>query len=466
MPVPDRGHPAKYRILAALMAGTILGPIDSSIVNVILPTITGEFSASLATAEWVPMVYLLTIGSLVLFFGRLGDIWGYRKVFLAGLLGFVVTSCLCGASPTIHWLIVFRAFQGVAAGMLLSVPLAMVTGVFPAAERGKALGLFAVSISVGLATGPSLGGFLTAALGWRAAFFINLPVGLAAFAFARKVLPDMRGRPGPIDLRGAFTGLGALAAFLLFVNRAQETGLTSATGTLLAASLILGTLFLRTERRATEPMLDLRLFRSLTLTFGAVAALLNFMSQYVVVFLTPFYLQRVLGAGAGHVGLVMTAFPLAVLVVAPFAGALSDRIGTSAPAALGTFVGALACFLMAGLPGAGDASIEWKLALFGVGMGLFQSPNNSAVMGSAPREQLGVVSSLLGTMRTVGMVLGVAAAGAFLYAVVPAQALRTPDLPPAEAVDFLRGLRHAYVAGGAFASLAAILSVVRGRRSF
>lgn len=464
MSLPERGHPQKYRILAALMFGTILGPIDSSIVNVILPTITRAFSASLATAQWVPMIYLLTIGSLVLFFGRLGDIWGYRKVFLAGLLGFVAASCLCAVSPSIHWLILFRAVQGVAASMLLSVPLAMLTGVFPAAERGKALGLFAVSISVGLATGPSLGGFLTVAFGWRAAFFINLPVGLGAFAFARKVLPDMRGRPGRVDVPGALTGLGALATFLLFINLAQEDGLTRATWPLLAAALLLGTAFLFIEKRAAEPMLNLDLFRSLTLSLGALAALLNFMSQYVVVFLTPFYLQRVLHAGPGRVGLVMTAFPLAVLVVAPFAGSLSDRIGTAGPAALGTSLGALACFLMAGLPWAGDVSMEWKLALFGVGTGLFQSPNNSAVMGSAPREHLGVVSSLLGTMRTVGMVLGVAAAGAFLYAVVPAQALRMADLAPAEAADFLRGLRHAYAAGGAFASLAALLSLVRARR--
>ena len=464
MSLPDKGHPDKYRILAALMAGIILGPIDSSIVNVILPTITRSFSASLATAQWVPMIYLLTIGSLGLFFGRLGDIWGYRRVFLSGLVAFIVTSCLCAISPTIHWLIVVRAVQGVAAGMLMSAPLAMVTAVFPAAERGKALGLFAISVSIGLATGPSLGGFLTMAFGWRAAFFINLPVGLGAFAFARKVLPDLRGRPGPVDLPGTLTGLGALATFLLFVNRAQEEGLTRTTGPLLAAALLLGVVFLVIERRAPEPMLNLGLFRSPTLNFGLMAALLNFMSQYVVVFLTPFYLQRVLGAGPGHVGLVMTAFPLAVLFVAPFAGILSDRIGTAGPAALGTGLSALACFLMAGLPGGSDISMEWKLALFGVGTGLFQPPNNSAVMGGSPREHLGVVSSLLGTTRTVGMMMGVAAAGAFIYAVVPARALGIPDLPPAEAADFLRGLRHAYTAGGAFAALAALLSLIRGRR--
>jgi MFS family permease len=210
-------------------------------------------------------------------------------------------------------------------------------------------------------------------------------------------------------------------------------------------------------------MLNLGLFRSLTLSFGALAALLNFMSQYVVVFVTPFYLARVAQQGPGRVGLVMTAFPIAVLCVAPFAGILSDRIGSAGPAFAGTTLCALACFLMAGFPAGGSCQTEWKLALFGLGTGLFQSPNNSAVMGSAPREHLGVVSSLLATARTVGMVLGVAAAGAFLYAVVPAEALRMPDLPPAETSDFLRGLRHAYAAGGAFAALAGLLSLIRAR---
>jgi MFS family permease len=316
---------------------------------------------------------------------------------------------------------------------------------------------------VGLATGPSLGGFLTAAFGWRAAFFINLPIGLLAFAYARKVLPDLKGRPGRIDPWGAGTGLLTLATFLLFVNQAQQEGLTRATLPLLAAALLLGPAFLLIERRVPEPMLNLGLFRNLTLSFGALAALLNFMSQYVVVFLTPFYLARVAQQGPGRVGLVMTAFPIAVLCVAPFAGILSDRIGTAGPAFAGTSLCALACFLMAGFPAGGSVQTEWKLALFGLGTGLFQSPNNSAVMGSAPREHLGVVSSLLATARTVGMVLGVAAAGAFLYAVVPAEALRMPDLPPAETSDFLRGLRHAYAAGGAFAALAGLLSLIRAR---
>ena len=457
--------PSRRRaILAAVMLGSILGPIDASVVNVVLPTIARSFSASLAAAQWVPMVYLVTAGSLVLFFGRLGDLWGYRRVFLFGLLGFVATSVLCAGAPTLHALVGFRALQGLAAGMTSSVPLAILTGTYPAADRGRVIGLFAGSISVGLAVGPSLGGFLAAAFGWRAVFLVNLPVGLAAFAFARRVLPDLRGEPGRIDVPGALAVLGALSTFLLSVNRIQQYGVDAVAAALLAAAGLLGAAFVAIERQAPQPLLDLGLFRSAALGLGCLAALLNFMAQYVVVFVTPFFLSRVLHEGPARVGLVLTAFPLTVFAVAPFAGALSDRIGTVALAAGGSSVCAMACLLFAARPGDGAIfPVILCLVVFGLGTGTFQSPNNSAVMGAAPREHLGVVSSLLGTSRSVGMVLGVAAAGAVLYAAVPVGVLNSPELGPVEAAAFFAGLRWAYAAAALFAAASALLSVGRRR---
>ena len=459
------GAAGRTRVLAAVMAGAILGPIDASIVNVVLPTLARTFSASLAAVQWVPMAYLLASGSLVLAFGRLGDLRGHRKVFLRGLLGFVAASVLCAAAPTVEALVAFRALQGIAAAALMSVPLAILTATFPPAGRGKAIGLFAASISVGLAIGPSLGGVLAATFGWRAAFLVNLPLGLLAWAFARRALPEVPVRPGRLDLPGAATALLALSAFLLFVNLAQREGLTARTSPLLAAAVALGALFLRLERRAAEPMLALSLFSSRPVALGAAAAVLNFMAQYVVVFLTPFLLARLLGAGPGRVGLVLTAFPLAVLCVAPSSGALSDRVGPVLPAATGALLSAAACALLAAMPpGAGPADVAWRLALFGLGTGLFQSPNNSSVMGSAPRAHLGVVGSLLGTARTLGMVLGVAAAGAVLYAFVPVDALRGGALDPATAGAFAAGVRRAYAAGAAFAVASALLAAAGGRR--
>jgi EmrB/QacA subfamily drug resistance transporter len=439
------------------MAGAILGPIDGSIVNVVLPTLVDAFGTSLATVQWVPMAYLLASGGLVLVFGRLGDLRGPRAVFLGGLLGFVAASALCAAAPTIEALVAFRVLQGVAAAAMMSVPLAILTATFPPAERGRAIGLFAASISVGLAIGPSLGGFLTATFGWHAAFLVNLPVGLLAWAYARRVLPEVPVRLGRLDLPGAAAALVALGSALLWVNLAQRAG-PSPNGLLLLAALA-ATAFVAQERRVAEPMVALSIFRSGAVSFGAAASVLNFMSQFVVVFLTPFLLARLFAAGPGRVGLILTAFPLAVLVVAPFAGALSDRIGSVRPAVAGATLSAAACALLASMPReGGPLAVAGGLALFGAGTGLFQSPNNSSVMGSAPREHLGVVGSLLGTARTLGMVLGIAAAGAVLYAFVPPSALDAAGAAPALATAFASGVRRAYAAGAAFALLSALLA--------
>ena len=188
------------------------------------------------------------------------------------------------------------------------------------------------------------------------------------------------------------------------------------------------------------------------------------MSQYVMVFLTPFYLQRVLHYAPNNVGLIMTSFPLAVMVIAPFSGSLSDRMGTRTLASLGAGTCALALFLMSQLPAsASSADVVWRLALFGLGTGIFQSPNNSAVMGSAPRPHLGTASGILAAMRNVGMVLGIATGGAVLYAFAPPSVLQKATLESTEAAAFLSGLRYAYIAGAILTGIAAVTSLVRSR---
>lgn len=457
------GYARRYAVLGAVMLGGIMGPIDASIVNVVLPTITRSFGVGISTAQWVPMIYLLTISSLLLFYGRLGDILGYRKVYLCGLGGFVLASGLCGLSPTIHWLIAFRALQGLAAGMMMAVPFAVITGVFPPTERGKALGINAMSVSVGLAVGPSLGGFVTSYLSWHFVFLINLPIGIAALLWGRRIIPELKGQPGAIDVPGVATAFVFLLSLLLFFNRVQSPGSIFAAGALLLAAALAGTGFVLVERRAAQPMLDLSLFRNAAFSFANLSALLNFASQYVLVFLTPFYLQRVLRYPPNDVGLILTSFPLGVMVIAPFSGALSDRVGTRTLAALGAGLCAVSLFFMGRLPAAASsADVVWRLALFGLGTGIFQSPNNSAVMGSAPRPHLGIASGVLATMRNVGMVFGIAAGGAVLYAFTPAGILQKEILDGSEAAAFLAGLKYAYLAGGGLTAVACLTSLVRG----
>ena len=460
----DTPYVRRYSVLAAIMLGSIMGPIDASIVNTVLPSITQSFDVSISVAQWVPTIYLLTISSLLLFYGRLGDILGYKKVYLYGLGGFVVASALCGFSPTIPWLIAFRAIQGLAAGMMMAVPYAIIAASFPAAERGKALGINAISISAGLAIGPSLGGFVTSLLGWRFVFLINIPIGIAALLWGRRIIPELKGLPGKIDVPGALTAFICLFSILLFVNGFQSLGLTYTTAIVLVVAAMAGIGFLWTESKVRYPMLNLNLFRNVTFAFANVSALLNFMSQYVMVFLTPFYLQRVLHYAPNNIGLVMTSFPLAVMAVAPFSGSLSDRIGTRILACLGAATCSFSLFLMSQLPAsASSVDIVWRLALFGLGTGIFQSPNNSAVMGSVPKPHLGIASGILATMRNTGMVLGIATGGVVLYTFAPSYILQMATLESSEAAAFLSGLKYAYIAGGTLTGVAALTSLVRSR---
>ena len=466
---PDGQYFGRYAILAAIMLGSIMGPIDASIINVTLPTITEYFKVELSAAQWIPMIYLLIISSLLLFYGRLGDILGYKRVYLIGLASFIIASTLCGFSyflPSIHWLVTFRAIQGLAAGMMMAVPYAIVTASFPPTERGKSLGIFAISISVGLAIGPSLGGFITHSLSWPFVFLINVPIGIAGFFWARLIVPDLKGQPGKIDVGGAITSFTSLLSFLLFINYWQGSGFSFATSIMLLVAVLAAICFLWIERRADPPMLNLSLFRNLTFSFANISALLNFMSQYVMVFLTPFYLQRLLHYAPNNVGLTMTAFPLVVMVVAPFSGYLSDRIGTRPLACFGAGICALALFLMSQLtPSTTSLDVTWRLAIFGLGTGIFQSPNVSAVMGSSPRPQLGITSGILSTVRSVGMVFGIAIGGAVLYSLVSPTVLQQPSLVGGDAAEFLFGLRYAYIAGAILTGIAAVTSLVRVRHN-
>ncbi|MBE3519695.1 MAG: MFS transporter [Firmicutes bacterium] len=453
----------RYEALGAIMLGGIMGPIAASVVNVILPTVTDYFKAPLATAQWVSLVYLITTSGLLLFCGRLGDILGYKRVYLAGLLFFVVASGLCSLAPSIYWLIAFRAVQGIGAAMMMAVPYAIITAIFPPEERGRALGINAISISAGLAIGPVLGGLLTSLWGWKAALLINIPIGLAGFLWAAKVVPELRGQSGKMDFGGAVSAFVFLFSSLYFLNQVQKVGAGLAPYVGLVAAVISGACFLYVEARSPQPMVNLVLFRNRTFSLATLSALLNFASQYILVFLVPFYLQRILHYSPNKIGMLMTSFPLATMVVAPISGVLSDRLGTRTLAAAGAAVCGVALVTMALLRDNATAiAIVWCLALFGLGTGIFQSPNNSAVMGSVARPYLGIASGVLATARNIGMALGIASAGMILYALVPPAIIAQSSLDAAQAARFLTGLRYAYLFGAVLTVLAAVLSLVQG----
>jgi EmrB/QacA subfamily drug resistance transporter len=466
--VPRKGLQTKWLVLAAVMLGSFMGPLDASIVNTVLPSITQYFHTDVSIAQWVPTVYLLTISCFILLYGRLGDILGYRRIFLFGLAAFTVNSLLCGLSQSIWMLIAFRALQGLAAGMIMAVGMAIITSSFPPTERGKALGIYAISIAAALGLGPTIGGAVAEHLSWHYVFFINVPIGVIALCCCYRVIPQSVTKPGQhLDWYGTLAAFIFLLSLLLFANRGQDWGwLSPACIGLIMIALISGVAFIWLERRVKQPMLNLALFKSRVFSFASLSALLNFVAIYAVVFLTPFYLTFVLHYDILKVGLVMAASPVATLFVAPAAGALSDRIGSRGLAFCGMAICATGLFLLSGL-GASSSSIDviWRLIICGVGGGMFQSPNNSAIMGSVPVIHLGTASGMLAAMRNVGMVLGIALAGAVLYNLAPVAASgHIGPLTVVEVEEFLTGVHWAFVAGAIVACIAAVTSLAAVRR--
>jgi len=462
--VKKRGIEAKWLILAAVMLGALMGPIDASIVNTVLPDITYYFKTDISTAQWVPTIYLLTISCLILFYGRLGDMVGYKKVFLAGLASFVVASILCGTSQTIWMLIAFRGIQGFAAGLLMAVGYAIITAAFPPFERGRAMGIYAISIAAGLGLGPTLGGVITQYSSWHYVFFINVPIGIAALIWGARIIPQSTAKPGQkLDIAGALTALVFFTSLLLYANQGETWGWASPRSlALVGVTVVFGAWFFWIERTSKQPMLNLALFKNRRFSFASFSTLLSFVALYAIVFLTPFYLLFVLHYSILKVGLALIASPLATMFVAPVSGAMSDRFGSRAFAVLGMCITALGLYLMSGLTASDNVwAVVWRLFIVGFGLGMFQSPNNSEIMGSVPPWHLGIASGIIAAMRNVGMVLGIAISGAVLYNLAPITTSAQPgSFTPAQMQEFLLGLHWAFISAAVIAGFAAFTSLL------
>jgi EmrB/QacA subfamily drug resistance transporter len=406
----------KWYVLAASGMGIFLGTIDGSIVNITLPVMEEYFHTTFSVIQWVVLVYLLTVSVLMLSIGRLADMVGKKPVYTAGFIIFAIGSLLCGLSPSVGSLIAARVLQGVGSSMVMALGMAITTEAFPPEERGRALGINGAIMSIGVVIGPTLGGLIVEHLSWHWIFFVNLPVGLIGIPMILRFVPDIRPAGGQkFDFAGAASLLVALLCLLLGLNLGQDHGFLD--GMILAlfgGFIVFLAVFIRIENHSTHAMIDLSLFGNVLLRANLITGFLTFVTQAGTGFLLPFYLQYCLQYDAQTAGLLMVTVPVCLGIVAPISGALSDRIGTRPMTALGL------AFLLGGYVCAStltlDASILGFILRFipvGIGVGIFQSPNNSAVMGSAPKQQLGVVSSLLAITRTMGQTTGIAVLGAF-----------------------------------------------------
>ncbi len=401
--------------LGLVMVGTFMTTLDTSIVNISLPAMAGAFGTQLSGAiEWVLIIYLVVIAALLLTFGRLSDAIGRKPVWVLGLVGFTIGSALCGLAPSLPVLIAARAFQGVGGALIFAPSIALITDAFPPEKRGQAIGLNAVAVSVGVAAGPSIGGVLTEQASWRWIFFINVPIGIIATILAMRMLESGKGRPQQFDFPGAvLLGVG-LASLTLGLSFGQEWGWLSP-GFLLTLALAIASLsaLVAVERRARQPNIDLNLLVCRPFAAAAGSLILSFLGMFAVGFLMPFYFENQRGFSPQTAGFLLTPLALMIALVAPISGSVADRIGSRWIASAGL---AIACAGLIALSFVGSDTpawdIIWRLALVGIGSGLFQSPNNRALMEAAPKSEQGEASGVLGTGRVIGQSLSVAVAGA------------------------------------------------------
>ncbi|MBI2844711.1 MAG: MFS transporter [Armatimonadetes bacterium] len=438
-----------------------MSALDGSVVNTALPVIGRATGAPVTTLEWVVLIYLLTVSSLLLVFGRLADIYGQREIYLAGLGIFMVGSVLCGLSSGIGMLIAFRAVQSVGAAMLFALGPAVLTRAFPGGERGRALGLQATVTYLGLSTGPALGGFLTQHLGWPSIFFINVPIGSIVIPVAMKSLKSESSRSGqPFDPVGAAAIAVALATLLLALSKGNEIGWSNPlTVTSLIVAAMSFTAFILVERRIPHPVLDLALFSNRLFAASTFAAFLNYMATASMSFLMPFYLIVASRYPVADAGLVLISTPVVMALVAGPSGSLSDRIGYRIPTTIGMTLTVTGLLLLRTLhPADGPSVIVPHLALIGLGIGLFTSPNNSAIMGSAPRNRQGVAGAILAAARTIGFAIGTAVAG--LIYVVRLNRYESL-LPQSDAVT--RAMQDATSTIALIAAIGIVISAFRGQ---
>lgn len=421
----------KWLVLVAIGIGTYMSALDGSVVNTVLPVITAAFKTDVATIEWTVTVYLLVVSALLLSVGRLGDMRGVKKIYASGFGVFIIGSALCGFSPSPILLVTSRGFQAIGAAMLFATSPAILTKTFPASQRGQALGVQGSMTYLGLSTGPFFGGWLADTLGWHSVFFINVPVGLLAMILSLLVIPadQPKSQHERFDLAGAATFALGLTGLLFALDQGHNLGWLSPPilGTLVASLLVLSA-FVLLETRVKSPMLDLGLFRRRVFTVSTASPILNYLCQFSVGFLLPFFLIQGRGLSAAQGGLILTAQPVVMALTAPLSGSLSDRIGSRIPTTIGMGLLATGLFALSrlGLQSPLPLTIL-GLAICGLGTGLFVAPNNSALMGDAPRDKQGIAAGVLALARNVGMALGIGLSGAVFNTVLGSSGMADPN---------------------------------------
>jgi EmrB/QacA subfamily drug resistance transporter len=466
----------KWVALTVTTIGSLMAAIDSTIVILALPNMLQDLRSDLVVMTWVIMAYLLVSTVLQLTCGRMADMFGRVRMYNLGFVIFTVGSVLCAVSPTALILIGARIVQGVGGAMLSANSMAIITEVFPANQRGQAMGFNAVTWGAGSVLGPVLGGFILAVASWRWIFLINLPIGIIGTLSAYLLLHDIEPNPRNerFDLLGAFLFCVGLVTLLLgLMSSIGSSWLSPGVLGMLIVAVVSFVIFIFWERRVAYPMLDMRLFASQHYTFSVLAATFQSLAVFAVNFLIIFYLQGVLGYDPLTAAFLILPLPVLTSVIGPLGGrwADRDRFHGATPATVGLALQVISLIVLTFLaPNTPYLILGSALGLMGLGSAIFWSPNTSSTMGAAPRNRLGVASATLNTMRNVGMVCSFALSLAVAAAAMPPAMVNevflgtVGHLPATIARDFTGAMSRAFVASAVICVLAVFCSVVRRSR--
>ncbi|MFZ4707765.1 MAG: MFS transporter [Bacteroidales bacterium] len=412
-----------WTMMAVICFGAMMTNLDATAIIVCLPTIAGEMNLSPSHASVIVLAYLLFETAPLMVFGKIGDIFGGRRVLLIGFALFTLSSFFCGTTSSLWQLIVMRSLQGVGGAMIISVMVALATLHSPASRKGQAVGYIMMTAALGVSLGPTVGGFIANYFGWRYIFFINVPLGIVAIAAGYFFLPGHH-PPAPdrrFDLLGAFYQTAFLLLLIFAVNQGLEYGWTSLR--ILSAfggSLIMVLLFIRRELKIDNPIIDLKLFTNRNTLFSSLNLCLSMMVFGGVLFLMPFFLSHVYGLKANIIGTILSLIAFGQFL-GPFAGRLGDRKGHRNIILAGVFLGLLA-FVMFFIIDFGEP-LWWvilALVVFSISQGLNKAPNIQLMLKSVPPEKNGVTSSMTGLLRSLGLVLGVVLFETALSEFIPA----------------------------------------------
>ncbi len=456
---------SRWSILITVLMSTFMATLDSSIVNVALPEMAKVLKVTTSDIQLVATSYLIVIVGTVLIFGRLGDMFGKTRVFKFGIALFTIGSLLCGITSSFPMLIIARIIQAIGAAGTMSTNQGIITEAFPQKERGKALGLLGTSVALGSLVGPGLGGLIVGVVSWEFIFIINVPIGLVTLYLAFKLLPKgYKAAGGKMDGVGSILFVISMVSLFAALNKGLILGFTDPIILIgFAVSILSFIVFLFVEMRRDYPLIKLEIFKNKLFSLSILCGFISFVAIFCNNIILPFYLQDVMFYTPQHAGLILMIYPLLLTVVAPISGHLSDKIGSEVLTFIGLILISVGLFFMNTL---NENSTVFTMlsfiAIMSVGMGLFQSPNNSLVMSTVSKDKLGIAGSINALVRNLGMVCGIALATTLLYSRMSAKiGYRVTDYVEGRNDVFIYGMKTVYMVAAIICFAATILTLFR-----